>query len=208
MDTGAAVDTGGEARVANEAEQRLRDSALRLFAQKGYDGTSIREIIEDAGVTRPVLYYYFKNKEDLFTRLIEGLFAKVVADVEAAGRSVEGCRSRLKAITQATFAWTEDAPERVRLLLQVLFAPPEAGPRLDQMGLVEARFDLIVEVMREGLESGELRGDDPEALALAFCGVMDMHVMARLHRPGAHLTAELGSGLVDLFFDGAASRAT
>ncbi|HOH51706.1 MAG TPA: helix-turn-helix domain-containing protein, partial [Candidatus Hydrogenedentes bacterium] len=52
----------------NEAEARLLESALKIFSEKGYEGTSIREIIEGAGVTRPVLYYYFQNKEDLFRR--------------------------------------------------------------------------------------------------------------------------------------------
>ncbi|MGC9053361.1 MAG: TetR/AcrR family transcriptional regulator, partial [Candidatus Hydrogenedens sp.] len=54
-------------------EERLLKSALKLFSEKGYEGTSIREIIEDAGVTRPVLYYYFQNKEDLFRKLVESI---------------------------------------------------------------------------------------------------------------------------------------
>ncbi len=61
----------------NEAETRLLESALTLFSDKGYEGTSIREIIEGAGVTRPVLYYYFENKEDLFRRLVETKFAEL-----------------------------------------------------------------------------------------------------------------------------------
>ena len=45
---------------ANEARTKLLESALTLFSQKGYEGTSIREIIQGAEVTRPVLYYYFR----------------------------------------------------------------------------------------------------------------------------------------------------
>ncbi len=48
-----------ELTAANETVKRLLESALVLFSEKGYEGASIREIIERAGVTRPVLYYYF-----------------------------------------------------------------------------------------------------------------------------------------------------
>ncbi|MCE1227092.1 MAG: TetR/AcrR family transcriptional regulator, partial [Geobacteraceae bacterium] len=46
--------------------QRLLDAALQLFSTKGYAATSVRELVEAAGVTKPVLYYYFKNKEGLY----------------------------------------------------------------------------------------------------------------------------------------------
>ena len=42
----------------NDTEERLLDAALTLFAEKGYEAASVREIIEATGVTRPVLYYY------------------------------------------------------------------------------------------------------------------------------------------------------
>ncbi|MBW2208934.1 MAG: helix-turn-helix transcriptional regulator, partial [Deltaproteobacteria bacterium] len=49
-----------------DARAVLLEAATALFAQKGYAGTSVREIVERAGVTKPVLYYYFENKEGLF----------------------------------------------------------------------------------------------------------------------------------------------
>ena len=48
------------------ARARLLETATELFAEKGYAGASVREIVEKAGVSKPVLYYYFKSKEGLF----------------------------------------------------------------------------------------------------------------------------------------------
>ncbi|NIW00329.1 TetR family transcriptional regulator, partial [Candidatus Saccharibacteria bacterium] len=42
-----------------DARERLLETAIGMFAQKGYAGTSVREIAEQAGVSKPVLYYYF-----------------------------------------------------------------------------------------------------------------------------------------------------
>ena len=53
------------------ARQRLLEMATKLFAEKGYAGTSVREIVDRAGVSKPVLYYYFKSKEGLFYAILE-----------------------------------------------------------------------------------------------------------------------------------------
>jgi AcrR family transcriptional regulator len=193
---------------ANEAETKLLESALSLFSERGYEGTSIREIIEGAGVTRPVLYYYFENKEDLFTRLVEEKFSELVSEIEQVKYDYETCADRLKAIIRAAFALAEDNPEAVRLILQVFFAPPQQGPPLDRKALAHKRFRHIEDIMQEGLDSRELSGGDAQSLSLVFLGIMDMHVMAKTNRPETRLTPELADGLVDLLISGASYKET
>lgn len=53
----------------NDTKVRILLAAARLFANRGYAGTSVREIVAMAGVTKPTLYYYFKNKDDLCIKL-------------------------------------------------------------------------------------------------------------------------------------------
>lgn len=198
--------TDTAAKEINPAEAKLLASALRLFSDKGYEGTSIREIIEGAGVTRPVLYYYFENKEALFCRLVEAKFSDFTAEYREIREKTPGCRERLKAIIARSFELTEKNPEAIRLILQVIFSPPQQGPNMDQSHLQKRRFRLIEEVMREGLEKQEIAGGDAQSLALAFLGLMDMYIMAKNNRPSARLSRELGEGLVDLFFFGAQYR--
>ncbi len=50
--------------------QRIKDAAFKLMAEKGIDGVSMREIAEKVHVTKPVLYYYFKDKESLCLAII------------------------------------------------------------------------------------------------------------------------------------------
>lgn len=189
-----------------QTEKRLIESALTVFSEKGYEGASVREIIERAGVTRPVLYYYFKSKEDLFCQLVIRSYGETFDEIEAALKSARSCRERLRAFIRITFGRTERSPELVRFLLHVFFSPPQEGPQLDKDRLIRKRFERIVEIMRDGIASGELAGGDPETLALAFSGMMDLHTMAKSHEPHRRLTSELGEELVDLFMDGAGAR--
>lgn len=195
-----------EAKAVNLAETKLLASALTLFSEKGYEGTSIREIIEGAGVTRPVLYYYFQNKEDLFCRLVEMKFDEFTLEMREAVSSITGCKERLKSIIRKSFMLAERNPEAIRLILQVFFAPPQQGPPVNQAYLGKRRFRLIEEIMRDGLMNRELAGGDAQSLALTFLGLMDMFVMAKYTRPETPLTPELGEGLVELFFHGVAYR--
>ncbi len=196
-----------ETKAINEAETKLLASALRLFSDKGYEGTSIREIIEGAGVTRPVLYYYFRNKEDLFRRLVETHFTEFTSEIRDARTRFTTCRDRLIAVMYKAFTLAEENTEAVRLILQVFFSPPQQGPPLDRDVLARQRFRLLELIMRDGLERKELSGGDAQCLTLVFMGILDMHVMAKSNRPETRLTRELAEGLVDLFLAGARYQA-
>lgn len=194
------------AQQPNEAEVRLLNSALTLFSEKGYEATKIREIIEGAGVTRPVLYYYFENKEDLFRRVFETMFSQLISRIEEASQRQGTCVERLKAIISAAFALAEENTQLVRLILQALFAPPHQGPPLDRNKLIRQRFKAVEHVIKDGLANQELSGGDSQSLTLVFLGLMDMHMMAKFHRTETRLSPELASALVDLFLAGARYR--
>lgn len=194
-----------ESTTVNDAEVRLMDSALVLFSEKGYDGTSIREIIEMAGVTRPVLYYYFENKEDLFRRLLETRCAAMTDEWDAAVAGVVGLRARLVALIVTAFRQMEQSPDVIRLILVMFFAPTQSGPNIERGKLVDARLRRIVGIMRSGVDDGEIVGADPRALALAFSGMMDMFLMGKVRHPKAKLTPDLAESIVELFLHGAHS---
>src|SRR5215470_11468661 len=58
-----------------DTRARLRELSLQLFAEQGYEKTSLREIAEHLGVTKAALYYYFKSKEDIVRSLVEDYVA-------------------------------------------------------------------------------------------------------------------------------------
>ncbi len=187
----------------DSARHRVAESALKLFAAKGYAETSVREIIEAAGVTRPVLYYHFVSKAELFCCLIEAEFARLYQEMDAILARRSGCQERLKALIGLVFDGAERSPETVRLLLRFFFAPPDEPMRIDSEQLAQERFARVTKIMEDGLASGEIGGGEAGALALAFSGLMDMHVMGKARHPEVKLSPALGDALVDLFMDGA-----
>jgi AcrR family transcriptional regulator len=77
-------DTGGhdaphEVRSRSDTRARIQRVALELFAEQGYDKTSLREIAERLDVTKAALYYHFKSKEDIVRSLVEDYFGQIDA---------------------------------------------------------------------------------------------------------------------------------
>src|SRR6516225_11843506 len=67
--------------------ERIQAIALELFAEQGYDKTSLREIAEGLGVTKAALYYHFKSKEDIVASLVEDYFGQI-DDLVAWGKTL------------------------------------------------------------------------------------------------------------------------
>ncbi|MEE9312364.1 MAG: TetR/AcrR family transcriptional regulator [Planctomycetota bacterium] len=61
-----------------DTKQRILLEGSRLFAERGYDAVSVREIVEAAGVKKPTLYYYFENKEGLAAEIFKKFFEEQV----------------------------------------------------------------------------------------------------------------------------------
>ena len=82
----------------SELRTRILREATRLFAEKGYAATSVREVVEASGCTKPALYYYFKSKDALFLEVdLEG--------VQRLTRQVDSGAGAVKPLPTRAFDW-------------------------------------------------------------------------------------------------------
>ena len=142
----ATADSAG--RGPGAMARHIASVAARLFATRGYDATSVRTIAEEAGVTKPTLYYHFGSKEGLAQALLTVPMTELVtanrAILEEASDPVEA----LARITEAHFAFCREDPDRARFLFALLFGPLGAGLE-DQMKRFGDTFvGLITEAVR------------------------------------------------------------
>src|SRR5277367_6880508 len=87
--------------VLSPVARHIARAAARLFAERGYDATSVREIVEAAGVAKPTLYYYFRSKEGLAQALmtvpLSGLVATLRQLVTSEGDAIRCIQQVLEA---------------------------------------------------------------------------------------------------------------
>ena len=135
---------------------RIAQVARREFARRGFDATSIRQIVAEARVTKPVLYYYFKNKRDLFLSLLEEAVAPLCDEVERIASGDGTPRDRMVEIIAAVLRFVEKRPDEFRLLDRAVERREREVQVLAQK-YFRRNFQAISGVLQEGVDRGDFR---------------------------------------------------
>src|SRR4051794_6881603 len=86
---------------ATQTAQRILHAASHLFADKRFDEVHVDDVAAGAEISKVTLYRYFKNKDELYLKLLEGIGREYLGMLREADRSAKGCRARLVAISRA-----------------------------------------------------------------------------------------------------------
>lgn len=108
--------------------QRLLEAGLKLFAGRGYAGTSVQEIIDLAVVAKPTLYYYFKNKAGLFQAIVDRALDERLDLMRQAAPPEKETAEQLVDIIVAVTAFAARKPDALRLCFAIAFAAPGEFP--------------------------------------------------------------------------------
>ncbi|MFQ5656206.1 MAG: TetR/AcrR family transcriptional regulator, partial [Candidatus Methylomirabilales bacterium] len=101
-------------------KERIERVATRQFARYGFDGASIRQIVAEARVTKPVLYYYFKDKRGLYLGLLEGAVAPLCDEVERIADGGGPPLGQMEKIIAAFLRFFRERPNEFQLLHQAV----------------------------------------------------------------------------------------
>jgi TetR/AcrR family transcriptional regulator len=182
--------------------ERLLQVATELFVEKGYASTSVREIVEAAGVTKPTLYYHFENKEGLFLALMRpvlGEFQALLTELQAAPGSPW---ERLKKLCLGVFLFCEERRPMLRLVYSLYYGPPQGAPEFDYDASFHILLEAIEDLVRVAVDAGEMRAVPIEDTALAILAVTDTSMEIALNHPERKMTAACLERQIDLLFEG------
>jgi AcrR family transcriptional regulator len=101
---------------AARRRRQLLDVALRAFAEKGFHLTSMDDVAEAAGVTKPVLYQHFASKRDLYLQLLDDVGGRMLEGIAKAVAEAAGPRQQVDAGFSAYFAFVAQEADAFRLL--------------------------------------------------------------------------------------------
>ena len=190
-------------RPRAEREQQIVEAATAVFSERGYRAGSVAEIAERTGVVEGTVYSYFDTKQALLLRVVSDFYAALIRDVETGLRAVRGAENRLRfLITRHLQVFAQD-----RGICRVVLSEIRPDPALydESVRAMNRRYtSLALDVIREGIETGELRADvsPPVLRDLIFGGIE--HVLWRALNDGGDFEVEpLGDQLADLLLDGA-----
>jgi AcrR family transcriptional regulator len=101
---------GTKQRRRGDTRQRIQDVALELFAEQGYEKTSLREIAERLEVTKAALYYHFKTKEEILVSIFEDVSQPIEDLIEWGGQQPHTLRTKQEILSRYSDALAGAAP--------------------------------------------------------------------------------------------------
>lgn len=167
---------------SDDVKQRILDAAIKLFAEKGYAATSISDISSTAKVNRALIYYYFKDKYDLYYSILK---SGNDVDIQIAEEVYHSNLPAIKKIEKFITRFSQMRAENERSIGRIIMRGMVDGP--DMEGCMKEGFSRVAQILkailREGAESGELRDMDPEKTIHVILGMTHSLVMMRIKNP-------------------------
>ena len=145
---------------------RLIEAALGLFAERGYDGTSIRAITQAAGANLGAVTYHFGSKAALFEAVLSAVITPLREGIASGASTTAPPLDRIAAIVRAFFDHFQRQPAMPQLMLHVL-ATPQHVPAAVQLGLA-ANHAMLTATIEEGQRDGSIRPGDARLMALSI----------------------------------------
>jgi AcrR family transcriptional regulator len=150
-----------------QRRELLLDAADRVICRSG-SAVSMDEIASEAGITKPILYRHFGDKDGLYEALAQRYVDQLVHELDA-GRSTGDARARLAARIDAYLSYVERNPERYRFLLGAAEQPATSAIVAE---FREHRVNACAARVEESLRRAGLAAEIAEPWAHAICGMI------------------------------------
>lgn len=159
------------ARAARSEE--ILDAARRVFAERGFKGTTIADIAEAAGIALGTIYLYFPSKDEVFIALNQRL-VQIITNALTYGVDGESLERTVKSRVDNVFRACGENRDLVRLV--VLNTDSDAAAEKRRKAAEARRFKPMVDALAEAIARGQVRAADPVVMTRLILGVVSIAV--------------------------------
>ena len=174
--------------VSAERRAQIIEAALACFTRRGYNNTTMDDIVAESGLSKGSLYWYFKSKDELFAEAMLSVFTDVGQEAFAALEQCTAASDKLRVIAQIAVGISKKIEGFFGLFLEFWASSPrreETGQLW--LGMLVQFKDIIVEIIEEGIRNGEFKSVDAEELVWAMMAAYDGLAAYAMLIPGIDL---------------------
>lgn len=147
----------------NKTKRKIFETSMKLFADKGYEATSIEEITATVGVAKGTLYYHFSSKEEIFNFLIEEGMKLLKNSIAIKTERVDSYIDKIKAIILIQIKVIVKYEDLMTIVLSQVWGSEDRNSRCRKY--VCEYIETVEQIIKEGIEKGEIIDGDPEVMA-------------------------------------------
>ena len=181
---------------------RIIESAKKLFAEQGYQKTTIMDISKQVGLSEAALYEYFQGKEDLLLTIPDLWVSELLTDLEEQLFGIKGALNKLRKYLWWNMRRIEQAPLDAKVVY--LFLKTNANfMNTEVYSNVKTLYSYVLDIFEEGRATGEMKPDlNPYLARDIFVGTMDHLVTRWLLKDRSYSLFEHLEEVFNLMMDG------
>ena len=147
----------------NKTKRKIFETSMKLFAEKGYDATSIEEITATVGVAKGTLYYHFSSKEEIFNFLIEEGIKLLQNSVEIKTSKLDNYIDKIRAIVLIEIKIVAKYEDFITILLSQFYGKETRNKMCQEF--VYKYINKIEEIVENGMKKGEIKKGNAQTIA-------------------------------------------
>lgn len=162
----------------NKTKRKIFEESLKLFAEKGYDNTSIEDITENVGVAKGTLYYHFSSKEEIFLFLVQEGIKLLQNSVDIKMSKYNCYIDKIKAIVLIQVKIVNKYEDIITILLSQFYGVEDRNQKCKKY--IYDYINQIEEIIKKAMEKGEIKQGDSKIFAAEIYGLIASSLIYKL----------------------------
>jgi AcrR family transcriptional regulator len=164
--------------VSVERKNQILDTAAKVFARRGFHQARMDDIVQESGLSKGAIYWYFKSKDEIITALLERFFEPEMEEAQTL-LTEDAAKSVSERLQHLTMRFVSDYLHVTELGLRPLFyefyalATHDEPTRLFLQAYAQRYRAVMTEFIQQGIDRGEFRETDPKAVALTIMAMFE-----------------------------------
>lgn len=154
----------------NKTKRKIFETSMKLFAEKGYDGTSIEEITSVVGVAKGTLYYHFSSKEEIFNFLVEEGMNLLKNSIKIKTNKQERYIDKLRAIILIQIKIVAKYENFISIVLSEIWG--NSSRSITCQNYLNEYLEIVKEVIANGIKNNEIKNVDISIVADEIFGMV------------------------------------
>ena len=154
----------------NKTKRKIFETSMKLFAEKGYDATSIEEITATVGVAKGTLYYHFSSKEEIFNFLVEEGIKLLQNSIDIKTAKIENYIDKIKAIVLIQIKVVMRYEDIITILVGQFLGKEERNIKCKKH--IFEYIKTIEKIVEEGIKRGQIKEGNPKVIASEIYGII------------------------------------
>ena len=187
----------------------ILNCALTLFSQKGFEAVSVQELVNEAKITKPTLYYYYKSKEGLYNHILEQYYTVLNTNLDKVSKYKpnpdsyhEDIYPVLDRIINTYFSFVKENPEFYRIVLTNQYMPKSSSVYKMSERYDKVQYQIILETFTDMANVHTNLKKNVTKLTYSFIGLINTYIGLFLQDEFFELSTTLSQELVHQFMHG------